>query len=145
MLFSFALDAINIKMRCQGAGTEPGFNDLSQAENGVQSATGMVPCLWERLAQQRQVVNPLSNLLPCCHPMPNPGPQIHPALRGPQRNTHFPFVQCGERPELTKDPHVPPAVAALRWCSPPCRQQRGYSPFRCLSPVDGSRKILAQK
>lgn len=42
-----ALAAINIKTRWQGAGTKPGFNDLSQAENWEQAATGLMPCNWD--------------------------------------------------------------------------------------------------
>lgn len=75
LLFSFALAAINIKTRWQGAGTEPGFDDLSQAENGEQSATGMVPWNWERLAQRGRSLAPSA-----ASPTSTSPPTANPAL-----------------------------------------------------------------
>lgn len=90
---------------------------------------------------RRRSLTPLSSLPYSCHPMADPAPRIHPALHSAQRSPGFPFARCGERPELTRDPHVPTAVAVLRWSSQPRAPSWGHSRVRLVPPVlEGSRK-----
>lgn len=96
----------------------------------------MVPCNWEWLAQQRQVIHPLGSFPYSCHPTPDPAPRIPPALHSAPRNLCFPPARCGERPELTRDLHVP----TWRFSDGAHSPSWWHSRFRLACPVlDASR------